>query len=361
MRRGILGSAQSGVAHRRVLRPTELEFFLRQLASLLSAGIPLEQALSAMATQARPKVAEIFSRLRGALREGLSLRQAMAQHPKDFDESLCSLVGVGESSGSLASVLHRAAQSMAESNRLRLGLFSALAYPVIVCVVALVVVVALMSYVVPQIVSVLTSQRQGLPVLTRALISVSDFLQAFGLHLLIALTLLGLGLAISYRLVGVFRLWVDSLLLKAPFIGSFLVANESARLASVLSTALSGGVSMVKALNAAAQVVSNRLLLKRLETAIGWVREGAELGRALRQAGGFPPLLVQLITTGERSGQLEGMLNLAAEQMSQSIRHKTLLLTTFLEPALILVMGLLVLLIVLAVMMPLIEMNTLLY
>lgn len=360
MSRALWKSITSAATQRRVLRSTELEFFVRQLSALLSAGIPMDQALSAMAAQARPRVAELFESLRTGLREGLSLRQAMAQYPADFDETLRSLVGVGESSGSLAPVLQRAAQAMADANRLRLGLFSALAYPLIVCLVALVVVVALMSYVVPQIVSVLASQQQGLPFLTRALIAVSDLLQAYGLHLLVLLVLLGLGFAAGYRAVPGFRYRVDSLLLQVPLIGPLVVMNESARLASMLSTSVSGGVSLVRALNSAAQVVSNRLLRKRLETATGWVREGAELGRALGQAGGFPPLLVQLIATGERSGQLAGMLGLAADQMGQSIRHKTLLLTTFLEPALILGMGLLVLLIVLAVMMPLIEMNTLL-
>lgn len=360
MRAALSRVAAAFASGRRILSRTELEFFVRQLSSLLVAGIPLDQALSAMATQARAPVAAVIESLRVGLREGLSLRQAMAQFPADFDETLRSLVGVGESSGSLASVLDRLAQSMADANRLRIGLLSALAYPLIVCLVALVVVVALMSYVVPQIVSVLVSQKQSLPFLTRALIAVSEFLQLYGFSLLVGFLLALFSFVLSYRIWPSFRMQIDSGLLRLPFFGQLIVMSESARLASMLSTSLSGGVSLVRALNASASVVSNRLLRSRLTLATGWVREGAELGRALGQSGGFPPLLVQLISTGERGGALASMLSLAADQMGQLIRQKTLLFTTLLEPALILLMGGLVLLIVLAVMMPLIEMNTLL-
>jgi general secretion pathway protein F len=198
MRAALSRVAAAFASGRRILSRTELEFFVRQLSSLLVAGIPLDQALSAMATQARAPVAAVIESLRVGLREGLSLRQAMAQFPADFDETLRSLVGVGESSGSLASVLDRLAQSMADANRLRIGLLSALAYPLIVCLVALVVVVALMSYVVPQIVSVLVSQKQSLPFLTRALIAVSEFLQLYGFSLLVGFLLALFSFVLSY-------------------------------------------------------------------------------------------------------------------------------------------------------------------
>lgn len=344
----------------RRIRASELAFFTRQLAALLASGIPLEKCLAAMADQARPAVREVFHGLQDSLREGLSFQQALGRFPADFSESFRGLVGVGESSGSLSRVLARLADDMEAANSLRHSLLSALAYPLIVSAVALLVVMALMAYVVPQIVSVLESQQQDLPLLTQALMGLSAFLQSYGQLLLIALGVSILGFSFGYGRFPSVRLWVDQRLLLIFLIGPLLQTAESARLASSLGTSLAGGVNLLRALRTSSLVLQNKYLQERLAQATQWVREGAELGRSLAQSGGFPPLLVQLISTGERSGELSKMLSLAAEQMSQDLRRRTLLLTSFLEPALILGMGLVVLLIVLAVMMPLIEMNTLL-
>ena len=344
----------------RRLSDRELEFMVRQLAALLQAGIPLERALGTLAAQAKPKAAEMMTGLRDRLREGASLSRAMAGYERDFSESFRGLVAVGEGSGSLATVLERMADSMANANRLRQGLVSAMAYPFIVTLVALLVVFALMTYVVPQIVTVLAAQNQTLPFLTRALMAVSRFLQAYGSGLLLGLLLAGVVASFAVSRSAALRLASDRLLLTLPLLGPMLRAHESSRLASTLALSLSGGVSLLKALGTASRVVRNRDLRARLTQAASDVREGAELGRALSQQGGFPALLTQLISTGERSGELPKMLELAADQLSADLRQKTSLLTTILEPALILGMGLIVLLIVLAVMMPLIEMNTLL-
>lgn len=344
----------------RRIRASELAFFTRQLAALLGSGIPLEKCLLAMAEQARPAVREVFLGLQDGLREGLSFQQALGRFPLDFSESYRGLVGVGESSGSLSRVLARLADDMEAANSLRHSLLSALAYPLIVSAVALIVVLALMAYVVPQIVSVLESQQQDLPLLTRSLMGLSSFLQAYGKALLIVVALFLISVMGSYRRFLLFRLWFDQKLLYVFLIGPMLQTAESARLASSLGTSLSGGVNLLRALRTSSLVLRNYYLQERLTLATQWVREGAELGRSMAQTGGFPPLLVQLISTGERSGELAKMLSLAAEQMTQDLRRRTLLLTSFLEPALILGMGLVVLLIVLAVMMPLIEMNTLL-
>lgn len=354
-----LGLSPGRLTGRRI-RSSELAFFTRQLAALLESGIPLEKCLLAMAEQARPVVREVFLRLQDGLREGLSFQQALGRFPLDFSESYRGLVGVGESSGGLSRVLARLADDMEAANSLRHSLLSALAYPLIVSAVALIVVLALMAYVVPQIVSVLESQQQDLPLLTRSLMGLSSFLQAYGKALLIVVALFLISVMGSYRRFLVFRLWFDQKLLYVFLIGPMLQTAESARLASSLGTSLSGGVNLLRALRTSSLVLRNYYLQERLTLATQWVREGAELGRSMAQTGGFPPLLVQLISTGERSGELAKMLSLAAEQMTQDLRRRTLLLTSFLEPALILGMGLVVLLIVLAVMMPLIEMNTLL-
>lgn len=344
----------------RRLSDRELEFVVRQLAALLEAGIPLERALGTLAAQAKPSAAEMLVSLRDRLREGASLSRAMAAYERDFSESFRGLVAVGEGSGSLGTVLGRMADSMASANRLRQGLVSAMAYPFIVTLVALLVVFALMSYVVPQIVTVLAAQNQNLPLLTRALMAVSAFLQAYGSALLLGTALVGALITLAVGRSPALRLAADRLLLRLPLLGPMLRAHEASRLASTLALSLTGGVSLLKALGTAGRVVRNRDLRARLTQAASDVREGAELGRALTQQGGFPALLTQLISTGERSGELPKMLELAADQLSADLRQKTTLLTTLLEPALILGMGLIVLLIVLAVMLPLIEMNTLL-
>ncbi len=344
----------------RCLSDRELEFMVRQLAALLQAGIPLERALGTLAAQAKPRAAEMLASLRDRLREGASLSRAMAAYERDFSESFRGLVAVGEGSGSLSTVLERMADSMANANRLRQGLVSAMAYPFIVTLVALLVVFALMSYVVPQIVTVLAAQNQTLPFLTRALMAVSGFLQQFGGLIIGLVVLVSLLTTLALTRSARFRLQFDRLLLQVPLVGPMLRAHEASRLASTLALSLTGGVSLLKALGTTSRVVRNRDLRARLVQAASDVREGAELGRALTQQSGFPPLLTQLISTGERSGELPRMLELAADQLSQDLRQKTSLLTTILEPALILGMGLIVLLIVLAVMMPLIEMNTML-
>ena len=354
-----LGLSPGRLTGRRI-RSSELAFFTRQLAALLESGIPLEKCLLAMAEQARPVVREVFLRLQDGLREGLSFQQALGRFPLDFSESYRGLVGVGESSGGLSRVLARLADDMEAANSLRHSLLSALAYPLIVSVVALIVVIALMAYVVPQIVSVLESQQQDLPTLTRLLMALSSFLQAYGKALLLGAIFLLATVVLSYSRFAVFRLWFDRRLLHLFLVGPMLQTAESARFASSLGTSLAGGVNLLRALKTSSVVVRNHYLKERLLEVIQWVREGAELGRSMAQTGGFPPLLIQLISTGERSGELAAMLSLAAEQMTQDLRRRTLLLTSFLEPALILGMGLVVLLIVLAVMMPLIEMNTLL-
>lgn len=343
----------------RRLSSEALEFFTRQLAALLEAGLPLDRALMTLASQSPQGVAQMLFKVRDRVREGVPFHKALAAFPRDFSESYCGLVAVGESSGNLIKVLYRVAEAQSVANQLRQGLLSAMAYPVIVTVVALLVVVILMSYVVPQIVAVLDSQRQELPLLTQALIVTSNLVSRFGLLILLVTLLASAGLFFAAIRYPAFRLWIDRTLLRLPLVGSMSLASEISRFAGTLAISLVGGVNLISALETAAKGFCNRWLRAQIRQVIIYVREGAELARALDQVGGFPPLLVQLISTGERSGGLPKMLELAAQQLSLELRRRSAQLTTFLEPALILTMGLIVLLIVMAVMMPLIDMNTL--
>lgn len=349
----------SGFTSRRHFSPEQLEFFTRQLAALLEAGIPLDRALMALAAQSSEKVTQMLSRVRDRIREGAPFHKALAEFPSDFSESFRGLVAVGETSGNLTSVLYRVAEAQSAANQLRQGLISAMAYPLIVTVVALFVVVILMSYVVPQIVAVLDSQQQALPFLTRALIVLSDLITRFGAVLMVVILFVVLGLLVAMARLPRFRLWIDRNILRIPLIGSMTLASEMSRFAGAMAISLVGGVNLVSALETATKGFSNQWLRAQMRQAAVYIREGAELARAMDQLGGFPPLMVQLVATGERSGSLPKMLDMVSQQLSMELRRRSTQLTTFLEPALILTMGLIVLLIVLAVMMPLIDMNTL--
>jgi general secretion pathway protein F len=340
------------------LSERDREFFLRQLGVLLKAGIPLDRAITLIAAQSPAPLSEVLEDLRTSIREGASLNRAMARRPEHFSESFRSLIAAGENAGSLVTVVGRVADAMQANQQLKQGIAAALAYPLIVTAVALMVVVMLMSYVVPQIVTVLDQQAGELPLLTRMLIVLSAFLSQWGWSLLLLVLAGALAFVVALRRFPKLRTALDRSLLGLPLMGPLLLSYASSQFAATLAISLAGGVSLMRALDNAAAVVGNRHLSQQLRLAATYVREGAELGRSLSSMGGFPPVLVTLIGIGERSGDLPRMLELAADQLTVDLRRKTALLTTFLEPALILIMGVVVLLIVLAVMTPLIEINT---
>jgi general secretion pathway protein F len=343
---------------RKTLSERDREFFLRQLGVLLKAGIPLDRAIGLIAAQSPAPLAGVLEDLRAAIREGASLNRAMARRPEHFSESFRSLIAAGESAGSLVNVVGRVADAMQANQQLRQGIAAAMAYPLIVTAVALMVVVMLMSYVVPQIVTVLDQQAGELPLLTRMLIVLSAFLAQWGWSLMVLMLVTVLVFAAALQRSPALRTALDRRLLQLPLIGPLLLSYASSQFAATLAISLAGGVSLMKALDNAAMVVGNRYLSAQLRLAAAYVREGAELGRSLSSMGGFPPTLITLIGIGERSGDLSRMLELAADQLTVDLRRKTTMLTAFLEPALILIMGVVVLLIVLAVMTPLIEINT---
>ena len=343
-----------------VLSGSRLEFVTRQLAALLNAGVPLDRVLLALSKQSdRQQVRDLFERLRGNVREGNSLSQALGLYPKVFSASYRGLVAAGERSGRLAFVLERLADSLEDQNQLRNSLLTALAYPIIVALVAFAIILLLMGYVVPQVVGVLAAQKQALPLLTIMLIWVSDFLANWGLFLgfLILCAFAGFAWALIRR--PSVRMKVDELMLTVPGLGRMLALAEGARFASTLSILLGGGLAMTAALTLAARASPNRWVALRLDMVSGWVREGADLGRSLERAQAFPALLVQMVMTGEKSGELTTLLQVVAKEFARELKLRSQLLAAILEPALILVMGGLVLAIVLAVMMPLIEMNSL--
>lgn len=356
----LTGQAQATRARRHFgqrLSTREQALLTRQLASLITAGLPLDEALSALADQAeRPYVHELLAAIRAEVVGGNALSAALAQHPRDFPEIYRALVSAGEHSGHLGLVLTRLADYIESRNALTGKIMLAFTYPAIVTVVACAIVIFLLSYVVPQVVSVFANTKQQLPTLTVVMLALSDFVRGWG-WLVAVLLVAGAWLARStLRQPAARRAW-DGWLLTVPLAGRLIRGYNTARFASTLAILTSAGVPILRGLQAAGETLSNTALRENVEDATARVREGTSLARALAAQNQFPPVLVHLIRSGEATGNLPEMLDRAAQGEAAELERRTLFLTGLLEPALILTMGLVVLLIVLAVLMPIIEIN----
>jgi len=342
---------------RRGISSSQLSMITRQLATLLEAGLTLEYSLSALIEQSEEEsVRQILAGVRSELLAGHTLAQAMGQYQSVFPDIYRSLIKAGEASGELGHVMLRLADYTESRQVLRQKVVLAFVYPAIVTAVALLVVLGLLIYVVPQVVSVFQQSHQTLPLLTRLLIGLSSALQAAWLYMLIAL--LGVGYLVRTLLLREeIRYQWHLRLLRLPMLGRLVRGINTARMASTLAILAGSGVPLLASLQAAAGVVTNLPMRRALEDASKKVREGVTLSRALAVSGLFPPILVHLIASGESSGKLGAMLDRAATQQEQEIGNYTSVLTSLLEPVLILVMGAVVLTIVLAILMPIIEMN----
>lgn len=354
---------EAGVARSRGfgerLSQVELALFTRQLASLLEAGLPLEQAFTALLEQAeRPYVRDLIASIRSEVIGGSAFSSALSRHPRDFAEIYRALVSSGEQIGQLSRVLSRLADYIERRNALVQKVRLAFTYPAIVTVVAFAIVIFLLTYVVPQIVSVFANTKQKLPFLTVMMLAISDFVRAYGIY-------------VGILLAGAFWLWRRALrnpdlkrrwhtwLLNAPVYGKFERSLNTARFASTLAITTGSGVPILRALETSRDTLSNVAMRELVEQATGSVREGVSLARALSAQKHFPPMLVHMIRAGEITGELPAMLERAANSQQADLERRTLTIAGLLEPVLILAMGLVVLLIVLAVLMPIIEINQL--
>jgi general secretion pathway protein F len=341
------------------LRDAELAMATRQLASLLSARLPLERALAAVVEQAeRAVVRDRFAAVRSDVVAGQTLVAAMAKFPRDFPDVYRALVAAGEQSGDLALVMSRLADYVESRTALAQRVKLAFTYPAIVTVVAAGVIVALLTYVVPQVVGVFAQTKQKLPMLTVVLIAVSDFLRSWGWLLAIAIA----GAVAGFRWLlrsPTLRMSWHVRLLRLPLFGRLIRGVNTARFASTLAILTASGVPLIRALDAGARTLTNDALRVNVEDAISRVREGSPLSRALAAGGQFPPVMIHMIASGEATGELPDMLERTARTLSSEVERRTLALTSLLEPILILVMGAIVLMIVLAVLLPIIEINQL--
>ncbi|MCF8159579.1 MAG: type II secretion system inner membrane protein GspF [Polaromonas sp.] len=344
---------------RRVFNATALAIWTRQLAGLVSSGLPLERALSSLSDEAdKAPERELVALLRAEVNGGTPFAKALAQHPREFSDIFVAVIGAGEQSGNLGLVLERLADDLEEQHALKSKLIGAALYPAIVSLVAIVIVLFLVTYVVPQVASVFAGSKRALPLLTVIMINTSSFLRSYGWLLLITLAagVVGARLALARDPI---REKFDAAWLNLPILGKMSRSYNSARFASTLAMLASAGVPILKALQAAAHTLSNRAMRTDALDALVLVREGAPLASALAQKKRFPGLLAMFARLGEQTGTLPLMLQRAAKQLSTEVQRRALQLATLLEPLLIVVMGLVVMLIVLAVLMPIIQLNQL--
>src|SRR6187455_2099667 len=309
---GAVGGLHLG---RRVFDSTSLAVWTRQLAGLVTSGLPLERALSALGDEAEDgRQRELVAHLRSEVNSGAPFARALASAPREFDEVYRGVVAAGEQSGALGQVLERLAEDLEARQELKGKLIGANLYPAIVSVIAVVIVVFLVTYVVPQVATVFTSTKRSLPFLTIAMMAFSDFLRGYGWLVLLLLAAGGTALAFSLRNEA-FRYRFDAGFLGLPLIGRLARGYNAARFAGTLAMLAGAGVPILKALQAAAETLSNRAMRADAMDALVLVREGAPLASAMAQKKRFPGLLSMFARLGEQTGQLPQMLQRAANQL----------------------------------------------
>lgn len=344
---------------RRSVSSADLALMTRQLATLVRSGMPLEQALRALGDQVSSRqLQSVITGIRSHIAEGLSLGDALARFPATFPQVYRAMVEAGEASGRLDDILDRLADYTEEQQLLRQKLTVALIYPVLLTVVAVVIVTALLTYVVPEVVRVFEQTGQQLPLLTRGLIAGSDLLRGYGLYLAVVFVLMLIGWRRLLRQPPL-RHWYDRVMLRLPLVGSLLRIIDTARLARVLAILIGSGVPLLEALRIGAQVIGRLPVRDAVMDAAVVVREGGRLYEALKRCGYFPPLFIHMLAAGEESGELESMLERAAVHHERELGTMVSATTALIEPLLILVMGGIVLVIVLAILLPIFEMNQL--
>jgi general secretion pathway protein F len=340
-----------------VFNRTALAVWTRQLSGLVNAGLPLERALAALSDEAEtPRQRNLVSALRTEVNAGAPFSKALSQHPREFSSIYTAVIGAGEQSGHLGLVLERLADDLQEQQNLRSKLLAAGLYPAIVCAVALLIVMFLLAYVVPQVAQVFGSNQQQLPALTRIMLALSHFVQNFWLWGCVLIVLTGTGTHVALK-QSTTRERFDAVWLQLPLVGRLARGYNAARFASTLAMLTTAGVPILKALQAAADTLNNTALKRDAQEALILVREGAPFASAIAQHPRFPRLLVMFSRLGEQTGTLPTMLQRAAAQLSEEVQRRALQLATILEPLLIVVMGAMVMLIVLAVMLPIIQLN----
>lgn len=343
----------------RRISATDLALLTRQLATLSRSGIPLDEATATVARQTiKPRVKKLLLGVRSKIVEGHSLADGLRDYPHVFSDMYRATVDAGEQSGHLDVVMDRLADYAEQRQQLRQRMQLALFYPLILTIMSVLVVTGLLAYVVPEVVKVFTDTGQTLPWLTKALISVSDFVQQWFVVLLV---LFVVGLFAVPRLLKhpAIRLRYHRLLLKLPILSRLIRGSNSAQFSRTMSILAASGVPILEAMKIAAQVMTNLPMRDAVERATRQVSEGSSLSRTLEESGYFNPMLINLIASGEATGKLEQMLERASMNQERELETTIAMLMGMLEPLLILVMGAVVLVIVLAILLPILDLNQL--
>jgi general secretion pathway protein F len=358
---GAVGGGTQGITlwTSRVFNATALAIWTRQIAGLVASGLPLERALTALAEEADDeRQRHLVAAIRAEVNGGTPFATALAQHPREFAPTYCAVVGAGEHSGNLGLVLERLADDLEQSQALKSQLIGAALYPAIVTLVAITIVMFLLGYVVPQVAEVFAGSKRALPMLTVIMLGIGNFVRNQGWLMLFAIICIA-GLSRLAWASATFRERFDAMWLTLPILGKLSRGYNAARFAGTLSMLAAAGVPILKALQAAADTLSNRAMRTDALDALVLVREGAPLASAMAQKKRFPGLLSMFARLGEQTGQLPVMLERAAKQLSTEVQRRAMQLATLLEPLLIVAMGLVVMLIVLAVLLPIIQLNQL--
>ena len=343
----------------KVLSQVGLTIWTRQIAGLVTSGLPLERALTALGEEAEsPELRNLLASLRAEVNAGASFAKALQQHPKEFDEIYTAVIAAGEGSGNLGLVLDRLADDLEEQQALRSKIMGAALYPMIVSLIAVLIVAFLVTYVVPQVAGVFAGTKKALPFLTTLMLGFSAFVRQWWWLMLLTLAAVVFGF-FQLRKNPQTRLKMDAAWLNLPLIGRLARGYNSARFASTLAMLVGAGVPILKALQAAAETLSNKAMQADALDALVMVREGAPLASAMAQKKRFPGILAMFARLGEQTGQLPVMLQRAARQLSADVQRRAMQLATILEPVLIVGMGAMVMLIVLAVLLPIIQLNQL--
>ncbi len=341
------------------LSAKDLALITRQMATLVQAGLPIEEVMTAVAQQSeKPKQRSMLLAVRGKVLEGYSLADSLSEYPRAFPQLYRATVAAGEHAGHLDLVLNRLADYTEASQESKTKVQMALIYPVILISLSILIVAGLMGYVVPDVVKVFVDTGQSLPGLTNAMISLSDFVVDYGLMVFAVVVLLIIGFNYALRNDG-FRESYHRRLLHTPLIKRLSRGTNTARFASTLSILTSSGVPLVDAMKIAGEVMSNDWMKIQVRDATKKVAEGASLKNALDQTGYFPPMMLHMIASGEASGELDSMLERTSTMQEKEYENAITVMIGLFEPAMLVVMGLVVLTIMLAIMLPILNLNQL--
>ena len=336
---------------------SEIPMYTRQLATLLQAGIPLAQSMNALIEQCSvPDLEATFRDVREKLTQGLSFAESLAYHPEYFPDLYVNMVKAGEASGNLDGVLHRLADYLQRQAQIRNKVGAALAYPIVMILVGIVIIVILMAFVVPKILKVVERAGQTVPLPTRIMKTMADFLGSYWLLILAGLV----GLAVLHRVLmrrHEYRFGFDKFKLRIPVIGDLFRKTAVSRFAVATSTLLKSGVPVLDALKIVKDIVNNEVLASVLDTVQKRIVEGTDISTPLKKSGVFPPVVGYMIAVGEQSGQLEEMLDQVAAAYDEEVEVQTQKVTSLMEPLIIVAMALVVGFIVISIMLPILKMS----